>query len=106
MTQKDVAYFLHQCRVRSCPAVTRIKDYQLHAVRQCASSTRPRISGDPQQMLSSTFAEILYLIEVDDDEICEAREFKRIEREIWFDAGEVTQGEGFQLEVTPFFAWR
>src|SRR4030095_5710660 len=106
MTQKDVTYFLHQRRVRSCPSVIRIKDYQLHAVRQCASTTRPSVSRGSQQMFSSTFAEILYLIKVDDDEICEAREFKRIEWEIWFEAGEVTQGEGFQLEVTPLFSWR
>jgi len=106
MTQKDVAYFLHQCRVRSCPAVTWIKDYQLHAVRQGASAPRPSVSCGSQQMFSSAFAEILYLIEVDDDEICEAGQFKRIEWEIWFDAGEVTQAEGFQLEVPPFFAWR
>ena len=106
MTQKDVAYFLHQCRVRSCPAVIGIQDYQFHAVRQCASATRPSVSCGSQQMFSSTFAEIVYLIEVNDDEICEAGEFKRIEWEVWFDAGEVTQGEGFQLEGTPFFAWR
>jgi hypothetical protein len=46
------------------------------------------------------------LIETDYNQICKACEREGIQWLVNADAGEVTQAESFQLEISPLFTWR
>jgi hypothetical protein len=57
-------------------------------------------------VLARTLAQTFELLELDDHQVCKFREVERVEREVWFNARELAQGDGFEFEGAPLLAWR
>src|ERR1044072_6687483 len=106
MAQEDVADLLHEGGFGPGWTMVRVQDHEFHAVGQRAGAAGPRFACWSKKVLARGVAETLDFFEVEDDQVCKAREVKGVERQVRAGAGEVAQGHGFEFEVSPLFTWR
>src|SRR5215213_1979047 len=106
MAQKNMTYLFHQGRLRSRGAMVWVEDHHFHSVWQRTGAAGPFFRCRPEQTFASGLAQALDLVEVEHNEVAKSCEVERIERQVTPDTGEVAQGNGFQLEVSPLFTWR